>query len=437
MAIALLIFVATAAAEIVNPHAPPKWMTDKLEQTIIPRLEFREATLASAIEVIRRHLQQLDPQKVGVPIFLQISNTRPEFPDPTKAHITVSLTNIPVHEALKYVANLTGLKVSVRPDGIHIVTFDDPDPILTHVFALNPRQRAQLENALKRFEMPEGERQTIQDVLSAEGVVFSNGTTARLDEKSGALEVRNTFEELELLDTILEGWGAEPIPVAVPGPDVPKVLNWPSEDTKSDIERRADGIILRNVALVSKSLADAVQRLQELGVAYDPRREGVTVVLKLDSPAPSGFDFSTVEAPREIRYSAARVSLTEAIREVAKLAKFKVKVRNYAISVVPPLEEVDELITVEYLVLSPDVVSKRDEETSVKKTPSKQPDWLISSGVSFGPQKSAIFIPSSNKLIVRDTMEEQRRVHALNEASWREYYEKHPKESLKSEPKQP
>ena len=128
----------------------------KLDRIIIPKLEFREATIREAVDFLKKKSVELDidsePGNRGVNIVLKLDNggagaAPAEAPAPAPAaipgleqipaapgaapapagaapvpmvapgdaRITVSLTNIPLIEALRYVTNLAGLKFKVEP----------------------------------------------------------------------------------------------------------------------------------------------------------------------------------------------------------------------------------------------------------------------------------------------------------------------------------
>jgi beta-lactamase regulating signal transducer with metallopeptidase domain len=75
---------------------------------ILPTVEFRDAKLEEALEFIRVKSRDLDPAKQGVNILVKgAGNT---------ASITMSLKNVLVAEALRYVAELSGLRLTVEKD---------------------------------------------------------------------------------------------------------------------------------------------------------------------------------------------------------------------------------------------------------------------------------------------------------------------------------
>ncbi len=138
----------------------------KLNSIIIPHIEFRDATIREAIEVLREQAAENDtgPEgQRGVNIVLRIvpigqvappsmpaappTGTAtpaggapsgagaaapaagapgapvqaPPVPAPANARITVTLDNIPLGEALRYVATQAGLKVKVEPYAVSII----------------------------------------------------------------------------------------------------------------------------------------------------------------------------------------------------------------------------------------------------------------------------------------------------------------------------
>jgi beta-lactamase regulating signal transducer with metallopeptidase domain len=83
----------------------------KAKAIIIPKIELREATLAEALDFLRMKAKELDPEKTGVNLVLEPGAT-------SDAKITVSLVNIPLLEALHYVASLANFEYQVQPNAI-------------------------------------------------------------------------------------------------------------------------------------------------------------------------------------------------------------------------------------------------------------------------------------------------------------------------------
>jgi general secretion pathway protein D len=145
-------------------------MTNKMNSIIIPHIEFRDTTIREAIEFLREQAAENDPSGQGVNIVLRLvplgqiappsapvlpppgqtgaespaggappagasappagapGQARPPGPPvpipvsgPAGARITVTLDNIPLGEALRYVANQAGLKVKVEPYAVAVI----------------------------------------------------------------------------------------------------------------------------------------------------------------------------------------------------------------------------------------------------------------------------------------------------------------------------
>ena len=143
-------------------------MTNKMNSIIIPHIEFRDTTIREAIDFLREQAAENDPSGQGVNIVLRLvplgqvappsvpvlspptgagtpvagapaqappagapaqgapggSPGVPPVPvvsGPAGARITVTLDNIPLGEALRYVANQAGLKVKVEPYAVAVI----------------------------------------------------------------------------------------------------------------------------------------------------------------------------------------------------------------------------------------------------------------------------------------------------------------------------
>jgi general secretion pathway protein D len=146
-------------------------MTNRLNSIIIPHIEFRDTTIREAIDFLREQAAENDPSGQGVNIVLRLvplgqvaPPSAPVLPPPTGtgspvagapaqappagapvqgapggppavapvpvagpagARITVTLDNIPLGEALRYVANQAGLKVKVEPYAIAVIPLSE------------------------------------------------------------------------------------------------------------------------------------------------------------------------------------------------------------------------------------------------------------------------------------------------------------------------
>ncbi len=226
------------------------------------------------------------------------------------------------------------------------------------------------------------------------------------------------------------------------------------------INRKLASIIIPNIEFRQTTLNDAVEFLRQearrLDPAADEGERGVNIFLKLSSgsprttaPAatteagipglPPGAEGSTptVNAPSaasaptgntRISLTLSRIPLSAALDYVAKAANLKIKVEPYAVSIVPLTEETGDLVTLEIRV-PPSFITQTSNATvgsalnegattagggggtkDVSGTGSSPlssrvdaKTFLESSGVTFPPGASAVYLASTSKLVVRNT----------------------------------
>jgi general secretion pathway protein D len=246
-------------------------ITNKLNSIIIPRIEFRDASIREAIEFLRQQAAENDPGidgRKGVDIVLRVNTlgTRaetttttsttttavssngdapepaavPPVPttisvpsvSPSDARITITLNQIPLGEALRYIASQAGLKVKIEPFAVSIIPISElSNDLLTKQYrvppgfiatSLNPSGSALTQptaNA-KIASQPTGtakdtqestggrllvNREGAKEFLESQGVSFSTpGSSANFLPQSSRLIVRNTPDMLELVDAIVE-----------------------------------------------------------------------------------------------------------------------------------------------------------------------------------------------------------------------------------------
>ncbi len=85
----------------------------QLQTISLPSLEFREATLGSALDYLRQQAEKLSDGKVK---FTFVLHPGVEASTP----LTLKLANIPFPEALRYVGDLTGVKFTVEAYAIAV-----------------------------------------------------------------------------------------------------------------------------------------------------------------------------------------------------------------------------------------------------------------------------------------------------------------------------
>ena len=102
--------------------ASTDFIKTRLNEIIIPSVQFQGASVEEAIEYLRVKSRELspDPAAPGVSIIYRQGNP------PSKAAISMDLKDVPLGEALRYVVDLASLKMIIQPYAVLIGPADDP-----------------------------------------------------------------------------------------------------------------------------------------------------------------------------------------------------------------------------------------------------------------------------------------------------------------------
>jgi len=267
-----------------SPQASTERIRRKLERIVIPKLEFREATIREAIDFLKKKSVELDDfspaGEKGVNIVLKLDASNgggggagagaapaaaiPGIPgldaapaaapaaapgaapapvgNPADARITVSLTNIPLVEALKYVTGLANLKYKVEPYAVSVVPItENTDVLITKEWKISPDLIPRTPGAggaqasaltapvaaagggggaatdATRGGSGIADRESAKNWLIANGVSFNGNASAVYIVRSSRLIVRNTQDQLDLVDTIVNSGpgGTGPVQVEI------------------------------------------------------------------------------------------------------------------------------------------------------------------------------------------------------------------------------
>ena len=180
----------------------------KLDEIILPRVSFTDSTLREVVEAIREQAAELDneaadPADRGVNIVLKLDETA------STQTITLDLANLPLREALDYVTRLANLKIKVDPYAVLIVPQStETDVLLTKEYKVPPDFITKMPSGSTGDGASAGESTVAvsgaKEFLESQGVLFPQGASANFLASSSRLIVRNTQENLDLVDALVE-----------------------------------------------------------------------------------------------------------------------------------------------------------------------------------------------------------------------------------------
>ncbi len=255
-------------------------INNKLNSIIIPRIEFRDASIREAIDFLRQQAVANDTTPdgrrgvdivlrlrpltgggaVAAPAVIEPATPVPAAPatanapvpegspaivvapaatttviapavNPADARITLALNQIPLGEALRYIASQAGLKVKVEPYAVSIIPLSEQsNELVTREYRVPPGFISSTVNtgtsALNQGPSRTGgpgaaggtgkdtqettggqllvNREGAREFLESQGVTFPNGASAHFLPQSSRLIVRNTVDNLDLVDALVE-----------------------------------------------------------------------------------------------------------------------------------------------------------------------------------------------------------------------------------------
>ncbi|MEN9470511.1 MAG: hypothetical protein RL630_2244, partial [Verrucomicrobiota bacterium] len=209
-------------------------------------------------------------------------------------------------------------------------------------------------------------------------------------------------------DMLMQVQKAWELPVRKFNEGVTSIIEQPdiAQSGTEIIGDKLDTIIIPKLDFTDSSIVEAIGFLRKRAAELDdeeadPKNKGVNIVLKLPPDSP--------DASYPITLSLQDVPLRSALDYVSRAANLKIKIERHAVVVVPQTENTDVLITKEYKVPPGfvETVPGSAPETGPDGQPvaasSKAVNFLVSQGVEFPPGASANYIPSSSRLIVKNS----------------------------------
>ena len=209
-----------------NENSGREYLARKLRETIIPQVLFDEATVDEALEFLRQKSRDHDPFETdeaakGVNIVRRNTGAGPDGAVVEEQTISLRLSNVPLAEALRYVAEGAGMKYKIEPYTVVVVpVWLDTTDMYTRTFRVPPDFISSISSGdggggdvvddpfatggdgggRTNLKAKMGAR----EALMAQGITFPEGASAFFNARSSTLVVRNTQANMELIETLVE-----------------------------------------------------------------------------------------------------------------------------------------------------------------------------------------------------------------------------------------
>ncbi len=222
-------------------------LLQKLNEIIVPEINFRDAVIADVVNFLSQESRRLDPKRVGVNFLLGAGvggETAAPPPAPLEGapvvtetgarRITLQLTTIPLIDALKYVTDLAGLKYRVESSAVLILPLEAAvEGMVNRNYPVNagaiktvlatPGVASAMGGAGTDTYRAFGTGTTttmtpggdVKALFTEAGVPFPPGSSIVYNERTSMLIVRNTPENLEIFERVLAAFNVVPSQVEI------------------------------------------------------------------------------------------------------------------------------------------------------------------------------------------------------------------------------
>ena len=188
----------------------------KLQEIRIPQLTLSDESVREAIVKLQKKSRTLDttetdPARKGVNIVLKLDPAKEAVDGGTR--INLSLNDLPLAEALKYIASAANLKVKIEPYAVAIVPLSEPtETMISKEYKVPPGFITSVSATSSSTASNPGApglpqttgKSGAKEFLESQGVTFPAGASATYLASSSKLLVKNTQSNLDLIDSLVE-----------------------------------------------------------------------------------------------------------------------------------------------------------------------------------------------------------------------------------------
>lgn len=206
------LFGAAAEAANTNVQTGRDKIMQKLRTLVFPQVEFSGVTLDEVVELLRVRSRDLDPEGRGVSFIVNVE------PESRSKSISLNLQNVPMEELLRYVSETVGISYKVDDHAVIFISLSERDTALvSRSFRVPPDfiQNAPVTDPGAgapadpfATQAPAGgllvRRMGAKEFLEARGVTFPEGTSASFSSATSTLTVRNTQQNMEAVELLVE-----------------------------------------------------------------------------------------------------------------------------------------------------------------------------------------------------------------------------------------
>jgi len=187
-------------------------INNKLDTIIIPRIDFTDSSIKEALDFIKKRASDLDEgdsDNKGINIVLKLPPDSPDAAYP----ITLSLSDVPLREALRYVTEAANLKIKIETHAVVVVpATENTDVLITKEYKVPPgfitatpgSAPPQVSGVAAGSQSVIAARSIAKDFLETQGVEFPPGASANYISLTSRLIVKNTQANLELIDALVD-----------------------------------------------------------------------------------------------------------------------------------------------------------------------------------------------------------------------------------------
>jgi general secretion pathway protein D len=212
-------------------------ITRKLQSIVIDKVNFDKLDISTVIQFLTAKSKELDvPSHEGINFVLRLSSNTPVDngagapgapaagaapgaapAPPIHREVSITLDNVPLIELLNYITQQTNLQFSVEDYAVYLrPSIDEGDTLTVRTYLVPPNFFSGTSLRVNASTTADPSSTTVTsisvkvtDELSSRGIRFPNGATATFLPGSSKLVVRDTPEQLDLINNLIENLSKE------------------------------------------------------------------------------------------------------------------------------------------------------------------------------------------------------------------------------------